>query len=321
METFNTTLKRELAGQATVNPSSALSQLSAIIKTCGEIQRSNEGQKIIIYTEILEIYDKINKILDSLYGLSAELEIADETTFSRYGKYQITIPSSISLKLLLDAEIMTYDEEKYLCFSQGISKYLTEEEENAKAYIVGAFLGAGTSNIVLSGDKNSAKNTGYHIEFVFNSDILAVDFSNLLAQFEILPKKVERKNMFVVYIKEFEQICNLLGIMGATKSYFLLQNENTVREVRNSVNRQNNCYSGNITKTINASVMQLNAIKTISESIGLESLDFSLQQACYLRLANPDESLENLAKLNSGEISKSGLYHRFLKILKIAGEL
>ena len=126
---------------------------------------------------------------------------------------------------------------------------------------------------------------------------------------------------FVIYLQDFEQIAELVGLMGAHKSFLELQNENAFRSVKNNVNRQNNCYSGNITKVVNASQNQLSAIKVIQETVGIESLDLELQTACYLRLANPEESLDNLVKLSTDGITKSGLYHRFQKIQKLATEL
>ena len=91
--------------------------------------------------------------------------------------------------------------------------------------------------------------------------------------------------------------------------------------MRNDVNRQNNCSTANITKTVNASIEQLESIKILQETIGIENLDEPLKVACYLRLANPEESLDNLVKLSTDKISKSGLYHRFQKINKLAKEL
>ena len=44
-------------------------------------------------------------------------------------------------------------------------------------------------------------------------------------------------------------------------------------------------------------------------------------ELCLLRLANPNESLEDLAKICSFKISKSGINHRFRKIIQIADEL
>ena len=322
METFNYQLKREIGESLPTNPEQALSFLSAIIKSIGDIKRTQKGYEIVIYTEQIEIYGIVNKLLDVVYRESASLVISDDMGYNDKPKYEITFPQSRTQEILLDTEICYYDEQKYFCFYDGISNYIIQSEEQLKEYIKGAFLACGTTNIVLSsGAESTIKSTGYHLEFVFSSEQVASDFSSLLASKEIFTKQLKRKEFFVVYVQDFEQIIALLGLMGATKSFLDLQNENAIRQMRNDVNRQNNCSTANITKTVNASIEQLESIKILQETIGIENLDEPLKVACYLRLANPEESLDNLVKLSTDKISKSGLYHRFQKINKLAKEL
>lgn len=319
MESFSEKIKREVAEIKTTNPDSALSFLSAIVKTAGEIQKNNAGESIVVFTELIEVFNKINELTKLLYNDVAELEIADEQAFSSK-RYEIKFSQNLSERILQDAEIIEYNEEHFPIFNGGISKYIIDEPEKAKSYVMGAILGCFTCSISFMEETQKIAN-GYHAEFVFSNEAVALDFSLLLAQFEIISKKVARKNSFVVYIKEFESICNLLALVGASKSVLKLQNENTIREVRNNINRQNNCYTSNVSKSVNASLSQLENIKTIMSTIGLDSLEQSLQDVANLRLANPEENLEELTKLSQQKITKSGLYHRFKKIEKIANEL
>ena len=82
-----------------------------------------------------------------------------------------------------------------------------------------------------------------------------------------------------------------------------------------------NCTTANINKTVEASLKQTNAINTIEKTIGLESLPEDLQEVALLRLANPEESLDELLKLSTIELTRSGLAHRFRKLIKIAENL
>ena len=79
--------------------------------------------------------------------------------------------------------------------------------------------------------------------------------------------------------------------------------------------------NANLSKTVNASVKQLNAIKIIQDNVGLESLSDDLMELCLIRLANPDESLETLRQLYGKDISKSGINHRLNKIIEIAEKI
>lgn len=316
MATFSNELKDEICLLNIDNQENALSELSAIIKSCGEIRLKQNKWLVVLSTEYDGLLNRVNKLLYLIYKTKATQQVVNE--FNRERK-EIIFPLDLSEKILVDTEVMFYDEDKSLCLNSGISDYIIQDEEQMREYLKGVVLGCFTSNIIFNEDKG--KSTGYHVEFVFSGEEMALDFSELLSQFEIISKKIERKNQHVVYIKDFEQICLLLEVLQVPKTYLKLKNENTMREVRNQINRQNNCFIGNSTKTVNASVKQLEAIKIIDSVIGIEKLEEPLQRVCYLRMANPEESLDNLVKLSLEPITKSGLNHRLQKIIKIASEL
>ena len=113
----------------------------------------------------------------------------------------------------------------------------------------------------------------------------------------------------------------MLALMGASNAVLSLQNEIITRQVRNKVNRQNNCFTSNYTKTLNASFKQLEAIKLLDKHYGLYNLPEDIQQVALLRLANTEESLEELLKLSKIPMTKSALNHKFQKIIKIAEKL
>ena len=116
METFNYQLKREIGESLPTSPEQALSFLSAIIKSIGDIKRSPKGYEIVIYTEQIEIYNIVNKLLDIVYRESASLVISDDMGYNDKPKYEITFPQSRTQEILLDTEICYYDEQKYFCF-------------------------------------------------------------------------------------------------------------------------------------------------------------------------------------------------------------
>ncbi|MDD3397487.1 MAG: helix-turn-helix domain-containing protein, partial [Clostridia bacterium] len=59
----------------------------------------------------------------------------------------------------------------------------------------------------------------------------------------------------------------------------------------------------------------------ISNVLGLEVLPLDLQEICLLRLANAEESLNELVKLSNSKYSKSTLNNKLNKIIKIAKNL
>ncbi len=67
--------------------------------------------------------------------------------------------------------------------------------------------------------------------------------------------------------------------------------------MRNSVNRQVNCETANINKTVSAAVKQMEDIRYIQDTIGLESLPENLQEMARVRLERPEATLRSWGKL------------------------
>lgn len=299
----------------------AIAFLSAIIKCSGELSISSNHQiKVEVFTEVPEIFDKIKSIIEQYYGKECQMTMIENTNISKSSRYKITLPSDITDQLLKDLGIMSIDENGMLNIENGISDFIIMDDCCKRSYIKGAFVACATSNIVIK-KYNNNKGSGYHLEFVFNFEKIAEDFVKLLEFFEIPAKITIRKNSPIVYIKEYQLICDTLALVGANKAVLDLQNEAAIRELRNNVNRQNNCLNANLNKTVQASVKQLNAIKNIQENIGLESLNENLMELALLRLANPEASLEELKKLCTEPLTKSGINHRFAKIIEISDKI
>jgi DNA-binding protein WhiA len=92
-------------------------------------------------------------------------------------------------------------------------------------------------------------------------------------------------------------------------------------ELRTSVNRQRNCDTGNIQKTVDAAMRQTEAIKAIMEFGSLKDLSATLRQTAEIRLAHPMESLDYITELHGGEMSRSGVNHRLRKIVQYAEKM
>ena len=189
---------------------------------------------------------------------------------------------------------------------------MVKDDEERRAYIRGAFIGGGSIS-------NPEKT--YHLEFVTHSEEYAVDLSKLINSYGLNSKVIQRKNSYIIYIKEGEQIVDLLNIIGAQSCLLELENIRIMKEMRNNVNRLVNCETANLSKTVNAAVRQVESIKLIQSQIGLQRLPKNLREIAELRLNYPDESLKELGEMLDPPVGKSGVNHRLRKIEKIAEEL
>lgn len=180
-----------------------------------------------------------------------------------------------------------------------------------RAYLRGAFIGAGS---ISSPEKT------YRLDIVCKSEDIANFLIRIMMSFNLHAKVTIRRNKYVVYLKEAVEISDMLAIMEANVSMMNFENARIVKEMRGSVNRQVNCETANINKTINASMKQVEDINLIKEKIGLKKLDENLRQVAYARLKNPDATLEELGKELIPPVGKSGVNHRLRKISEIAKE-
>lgn len=180
-----------------------------------------------------------------------------------------------------------------------------------RAFIRGAFLAAGSI---------SDPNKSYHFEIACRTMEQAMQLQELVGYFEAEGKIVQRKERYVLYIKEGSQIVDMLNVMEAYVSLMKLENVRILKEMRNSVNRKVNCETANINKTVNAAVKQIEDIKKIQKYIGFDQLPKPLAEVAQVRLDYPEATLKELGTYLDPPVGKSGVNHRLHKLAAIAEE-
>ncbi len=182
------------------------------------------------------------------------------------------------------------------------------------AFLRGAFLSCGSVN---------DPNKNYHLEFCAQYKNLSNDLCTLLEEIEecnLAPKIVLRSGAYVVYLKDSEQITDLLTYMGAPNSAMDIMNAKAYKEMRNLATLRTNSELANIAKTANASARQLAAIDKLDNTIGLSALPEQLYEIALLRRDNPELSLRDLGQMLKPPISRSGVNHRLTKLIELAEE-
>ena len=69
-----------------------------------------------------------------------------------------------------------------------------------------------------------------------------------------------------------EKIADFLRVVGASNALLEFENVRIIKSMRNDVNRQVNCETANLAKTIDAAVRQTNLIKLLLEQEGWEGI-------------------------------------------------
>ncbi len=262
----------------------------------------------------INTYSKSNLIEAELIGYLMSANIKEENEkieFITENEFNIERIYKILFKLKIEYE----PETRRKTFVAKINKpnlrniENLETEEEKKALIRGIFLGSGSIN-------DPTKK--YHLEILSKNKDVAQYIQNILKSFNIKAKILEMNN--TIYIKEGEEISKFLAFIGAQKAVLKYEEIRVMREIRNNVNRQVNCETANLNKTISASVMQIEAINYLKKVKKYEELPTGLQEIAELRLEYPEMSLKDLGSLLEKPLGKSGVNHRLKKIIEIADE-
>lgn len=180
-----------------------------------------------------------------------------------------------------------------------------------RAFIRGAFLACGSVN---------DPKVNYHLEFAVKDATLAFAFAAFLELCGHKPKKAQRESVTALYYNDSSAVEELLGSIGADRYSLELMEVKVVRDMRNTLNRKNNFDTANISKTVDAAMMQNEAIKYLEKINKLCLLPPELIEAATLRRQNPEASLTELCKIAGEKISRSGMNHRLKKIIDTAIE-
>ena len=310
---FSTETKNELSRIIPENNNQAeIAELSGLVKMAGTIQIVGYRKlNLKITTELNSIARKVFKLLKSNYGIHTTIQVNKNQVLKRNNSYVLMVTNEMGSEQLLK-DLGVLDEGELFHKLNDIPKKITEDDMCKRAFIRGAFLGGGS---ISDPEKN------YHMEFVTNSEEFAESLRDIINSLGFNCKIVNRKNNYVVYLKESEQISDLLSIIGGYNALMSLQNTKIVKEMRNNVNRIVNCETANLSKTVNASVRQVENIRLIEKRMGIEKLPENLKEIARYRVEYEDMTLKELGEMLSPPISKSGVNHRLRKIEEIANKL
>lgn len=314
---FSFEVKNELLSKS-YSGCCANAKLSAIIHTCGSLNINKQGLYAEIRTENENLAKLVVNLFNKIFNVDTEIQTNQKSSLKKNILYTVATPSGFSEQILQELCIINLDENNHRQIVEGIDNYLVEQNCCKVSYLCGAFLSCGSITVPI---KNDLSNLGYNLRFLLSNIEIAQDLKTLLEFFSIKAKITERKNGYMVYVKENESICDFLALIKASKSFLKLQSLIVERDVKNNTNRQTNCILANIDKSVNAAIKQIEAINKIEKKVGLDSLPQNLQKIAKLRQEYPDVSLQTIAKLCGENLTKSGINHRMRKIIDIANKI
>lgn len=290
---YSANLKREILGLENEKNEVVFAELFGILASKNAILENG----LFFSTENVSFAKRVYSNLRKVTNLDIQLKyiISKRQLFSKTYRI-ILIPTKQNEK-----EYKSFFEKLFSC--KNCSAKNVEDEEKIAGVIRGTFLSCGYIK---------APEKSYALDFFLDSEDFSNFLFNLFSEMGKKFSKTEKKEKKIVYLRNSEDILDIIFLTGAVNSFFAFEEVTINKEIRNKINRNMNWEIANETKKISASEKQIKMIKYIDEKIGLAELSNVLQETAKARLENEELSLQELADLMN--ISKSGIKNRFRRI-------
>ncbi|SIN97469.1 hypothetical protein SAMN05878443_0760 [Carnobacterium alterfunditum] len=300
-------VKKELT-QLEVHREHAKAELAALIRMNGTVGLVDKKFILNIQTENAAIARRIYVLLKDHFDVESELLVRRKMKLKKNNVYVVRLKHGTQ-EVLSDLSIM-----EGMFLHSHVSDEVIGNTQKVKSYLRGAFLAGGSVN--------NPETSRYHLEIYSSYEEHNDDICQMMNQFNMNARTLERRNGYITYLKEAEKIADFLALIGATSGMLKFEDVRIIRDMRNSVNRLVNCENANLNKTIDAAGKQIESIKFIDARIGLDKIPVKLREIALVRLENPEVTLKELGEMiPSGTISKSGINHRLRKLNEMAEKL
>ena len=281
-----------------------------------EIFNLENSDKDTIYAELFGIFIAKNVITEhGIYFSTENVSLAKRI----YSNLRAVTNIPIQLKYVISKRLGTHklyevilfptqhNQQEYKSFLKKIYFHknfsVVENEKQLAGIIRGFFLSCG---YIKSPEK------AYAMDFFVDTEDSATYLYYLFKQMGKKVFQTEKKNKSLVYLRNSEDILDIIFLIGGINSFFEFEEVTINKEIRNKINRNMNWEIANETKKLSASEKQIHMIKVIDEKMGLSELTDVLSETARIRLENQEMSLQELADLM--EISKSGIKNRFRRL-------
>ena len=307
---FSSEVKEELVKKTDSARHCQIAEFAAFMGMSGNVSETDNGELCLEFVTENELsVEKFSDLLLRIFSIKMD---ADTNEMVKNGKetiIRITRQSDVA-KIL---QTLKWCDDRFTQIEPVfVDARIVAMDCCKKAFIRGAFIAAGSI---------SDRNKFYHYEIVCDYEEDAECVKDMLCFFNLDAKVTQRKNNYIVYMKEGSNITDALNLMGAYVSQMELYNVMILKEMRNDVNRKVNCETANLNKTISAAVKQTRDIEYIRDTVGLSSLKEGLYQVAKIRLEHQDMNLKDIGELLDPPVGKSGVNHRLRKISEMADEI
>ncbi len=293
---FSNETKNELCREPLARSCCAIAECYGLLLYCNTFST----REIRIITENRAFAARLPKLFSRALGLTFDVIPKPGSTT---GKHTLKISDPAKVNAVFEAFGLTGGQ----MLAHHVNLSVLEDDCCRTSFLRGAFLAGGSVTDPVK---------RYHLELVTDHYHVSRETYSLMLDMGFEPKEATRKGNYVNYFKQSTRIEDFLTTIGAPISAMTLMSQKIEKDMRNAVNRKVNCDTANVTKTVDAALVQIRAIDTISNGLGVDRLPQKLRETAQMRLDNPEMSLSELAELS--QLTKSCLNHRLRKLVEMA---
>ena len=291
---FSTDIKTELCSESISGKSLAVAEAYGVLLYC----RTFSASQMQLVTGCEALAQRLPKLFRRAFGVTLQ-----EPSRTGRGHWFFRTEDRADIRAMFEA----FGQEAGRTVSHHVNLGVLEEDGCGAAFLRGAFLAGGSV---------SDPHKGFHMELSCAHYSVSREVHALLAELGFPPHDSARSGSYLLYFKRADVIADLMTLLGAPHAALEVMSAQVERDMNNKVNRQINCDSANADKVVATAQAQLEAILRIQSEYGLDILPEKLQEAALLRIANPEASLADLAKLSFPHVTKSTLNYRLKKIME-----
>ena len=262
------------------------------------LKNSIKNGSIKFDVENISIAKRVYSFLKEVTNLRILIQYSISMRFGEHRVYSVIIPF----------------QKNYGKFIEFLNKIRNDDfidnESKCVGFIRGCFL---VSGYIKHPDKE------YALDFFIEEEDHAKYLYDILKKMDKRVSLTKKRNKFLVYLRNQEDIMDILVMSSALKSFFEYEEITLYKEIKNKTIRAINWEVANETKIMDAARKHIKMIKYIDKTIGLDSLTDVLHEIALLRVEHEEVSLQELAEIIG--LSKSGVRNRLRRIEKQYEEL
>jgi DNA-binding protein WhiA len=307
---FSASVKEELIRMPAGRACCMLSEISALTQTSGHLSFRGGGWISASWrVDNAGTARRLFQLLKKRLNVTPSLHFIQTKQLGGRRTCVLTLGTEDTRTLLNALHMAETDEEGHIHLKRTVPRHPLTRQCCGRAFLRGAFLGAGT---VTNPEK------GYHLEWKTDDDRLARTLEKLLEKNGLPFRSYSRRGQQVIYLKDAQQISDTLAMMGAGSGVLEMENIRIRKQLRAQATRAANCDEHNGERMLDAAQKQAEAIRKIALKEGLFTLPRKLEELARLRIENPDLSLKELGEMTDPPIGKSGVNHRMRQLMAIA---